>query len=168
MLPKNLKSKFLKLSKTNNNQGIETFATLAGKLENQIYYITTMIMKKGKETCSKQDDDTEEQHILFKKNLIKLGWVRSHMYKLDMSSIDMHRQFHLQDKLPEAIATVISVLDSESMSFQLTEGGVNEIKNCKMNTKQFHHHTTVPPLFKKASHLLMSTQYGIIVEDLRK
>ncbi|XP_067857492.1 STAM-binding protein-like [Heptranchias perlo] len=166
-VPKDVCQQFLQLADANTARGVETCGILCGKLMQNEFTITHVIVPKqsgGPDYCN-----TENEEELFliqdRDDLITLGWIHTHPTQTAfLSSVDLHTHCSYQIMLPEAIAIVCSPKYHESLFFRLTDYGMDEISSCKQ--KGFHPHPKDPPLFNACSHVTV-TEKNVTILDLR-
>ncbi|XP_041066278.1 STAM-binding protein-like [Carcharodon carcharias] len=167
VVPKSLCQQFLQLAEANTAQGVETCGILCGKLMQNQFTITHVLVPKqsaGPDYCN-----TENEEELFliqdRDDLITLGWIHTHPTQTAfLSSVDLHTHSSYQIMLPEAIAIVCSPKYQESGFFRLTDHGMDEISLCKQ--KGFHPHPKDPPLFNACTHVSVADT-NVTVLDLR-
>lgn len=169
LVPADLPRKFLVKAEHNTLKNVETCGILAGKLKNNAFVITHLILPKQSgtsDTCAAED---EEDIFMYQepRDLITLGWIHTHPSQTAfLSSVDMHNQYGYQAMLPEAIAIVCAPKFNETGFFSLSiERGLIEIGNCR--EKGFHQHNKNPPLFEESSHVKIVDSHNIEVGDLR-
>ncbi|XP_036383069.1 STAM binding protein b [Megalops cyprinoides] len=166
-VPSELCHKFLKLADANTARAVETCGILCGKLTQNAFTITHVIVPKqcgGPDYC---DTENEEELFLIQDqyNLITLGWIHTHPTQTAfLSSVDLHTHCSYQIMLPESIAIVCSPKFNETGYFRLTDYGMEEISSCKQ--KGFHPHPKEPPLFTAGGHITI-TDSNVTVLDLR-
>ncbi|XP_018109746.1 STAM binding protein S homeolog isoform X2 [Xenopus laevis] len=166
-IPRDVCFKFLHLSENNTQRGVETCGILCGKLLQNEFTITHVIVPKqsgGPDYCN-----TESEEDLFliqdQQGLITLGWIHTHPTQTAfLSSVDLHTHCSYQMMLPESIAIVCSPKFQETGFFKLTDYGMKEIGECRQ--KGFHPHCKDPPLFSSSSHVSV-TEQDVTVMDLR-
>ncbi|XP_051896827.1 STAM-binding protein-like isoform X1 [Pristis pectinata] len=167
VVSKGLCQQFLQLAEANTAQGVETCGILCGKLLQNEFTITHVIVPKqnaGPDYCN---TESEEELFLIQdhNDLITLGWIHTHPTQTAfLSSVDLHTHCSYQIMLPEAIAIVCSPKYNESGFFRLTEHGMDEISSCKQ--KGFHPHLKDPPLFNACSHVSI-VETDVTILDLR-
>uniref|UniRef100_UPI00398E6452 STAM-binding protein-like A n=1 Tax=Pristiophorus japonicus TaxID=55135 RepID=UPI00398E6452 len=167
VVPKGLCQQFLQLAEANTARGVETCGILCGRLMQNEFTITHVIMPKqsaGPDYCN-----TENEEELFliqdRDDLITLGWIHTHPTQTAfLSSVDLHTHCSYQIMLPEAIAIVCSPKYQETGFFGLTDHGMAEISSCKQ--KGFHPHPKDPPLFNACSHVFVA-ETSVTMLDLR-
>ncbi|XP_032869620.1 STAM-binding protein-like [Amblyraja radiata] len=148
VVSKDLCQQFLQLAEPNTDKGVETCGILCGKLLQNEFTITHVVVPKqnaGPDYCN---TECEEELFLIQDHnaLITLGWIHTHPTQTAfLSSVDLHTHCSYQIMLPEAIAIVCSPKYNESGFYRLTEHGMDEISSCKQ--KGFHPHPKDPPLF---------------------
>ncbi|KAG5840577.1 hypothetical protein ANANG_G00190240 [Anguilla anguilla] len=166
-VPAELCQKFLKLADANTIRAVETCGILCGKLTQNAFTVTHVIVPKqcgGPDFC---DTENEEELFLIQDqyNLITLGWIHTHPTQTAfLSSVDLHTHCSYQMMLPESIAIVCSPKFNETGYFRLTDYGMDEISSCKQ--KGFHPHPKEPPLFSAGGHMNI-TDSSVTVLDLR-
>ncbi|KAJ8263177.1 hypothetical protein COCON_G00156340 [Conger conger] len=166
-VPAELCHKFLKLADSNTTRAVETCGILCGKLTQNAFTITHVIVPKqsgGPDYC---DTENEEELFLIQDqyDLITLGWIHTHPTQTAfLSSVDLHTHCSYQIMLPESIAIVCSPKFKETGYFRLTDYGMDEISSCKQ--KGFHPHHKEPPLFSASGHVTI-TDCSVSVLDLR-
>ncbi|XP_067879569.1 STAM-binding protein-like isoform X2 [Heterodontus francisci] len=167
VVPKGLCQQFLQLAEANTARGVETCGILCGKLMQNMFTITHVIVPKqssGPDYCNTENEE-ELFFIQDREDLITLGWIHTHPTQTAfLSSVDLHTHSSYQIMLPEAIAIVCSPKYQESGFFRLTDHGMDEISFCKQ--KGFHPHPKDPPLFNACSHVSV-TETNVTVLDLR-
>ncbi|GCC35282.1 STAM-binding protein-like isoform X1 [Chiloscyllium punctatum] len=167
VVPKSLCQQFLQLTEANTARGVETCGILCGKLMQNEFTITHVLVPK--QTAGPDYCNTENEEELFliqdRDDLITLGWIHTHPTQTAfLSSVDLHTHSSYQIMLPEAIAIVCSPKYHETGFFRLTDHGMDEISFCKQ--KGFHPHPKDPPLFNACSHTsIMETHVTVL--DLR-
>ncbi|XP_043537486.1 STAM-binding protein-like isoform X1 [Chiloscyllium plagiosum] len=150
VVPKSLCQQFLQLTEANTARGVETCGILCGKLMQNEFTITHVLVPK--QTAGPDYCNTENEEELFliqdRDDLITLGWIHTHPTQTAfLSSVDLHTHSSYQIMLPEAIAIVCSPKYHETGFFRLTDHGMDEISFCKQ--KGFHPHPKDPPLFNE-------------------
>nr|XP_020635779.1 STAM-binding protein [Pogona vitticeps] len=166
-VPRELCHKFLQLAEANTARGVETCGILCGKLMQNEFTITHVIIPKqhgGPDYCNTENEEElfliQDQH-----SLITLGWIHTHPTQTAfLSSVDLHTHCSYQMMLPESIAIVCSPKYQETGFFKLTDHGMDEISSCRQ--KGFHPHPKEPPLFTSCSHVTVMEQ-EVVVLDLR-
>ncbi|XP_048378724.1 STAM-binding protein-like isoform X2 [Stegostoma tigrinum] len=167
VVPKSLCQQFLQLAEANTARGVETCGILCGKLMQNEFTITHVLVPK--QTAGPDYCNTENEEELFliqdRDDLITLGWIHTHPTQTAfLSSVDLHTHSSYQIMLPEAIAIVCSPKYHETGFFRLTDHGMDEISFCKQ--KGFHPHPKDPPLFNACSHVSV-IETNVTVLDLR-
>lgn len=110
-LPKLLKKVFLDVVKPNTKKNLETCGILCGKLRQNAFFITHLVIplqEATSDTCGTTDEaslfEFQDKH-----NLLTLGWIHTHPTQTCfMSSVDLHTHCSYQLMLPEAIAIVMA------------------------------------------------------------
>nr|XP_060643435.1 STAM-binding protein [Anolis sagrei ordinatus] len=167
IVPRELCHRFLQLADANTARGIETCGILCGKLMQNEFTITHVIVPKqtgGPDYCNTEN---EEELFLIQDqySLITLGWIHTHPTQTAfLSSVDLHTHCSYQMMLPESIAIVCSPKYQETGFFKLTEHGMEEISSCRQ--KGFHPHSKDPPLFTTCTHVSI-LERDVVVLDLR-
>ncbi|XP_030057646.1 STAM-binding protein isoform X2 [Microcaecilia unicolor] len=167
IVPGDLCPKFLRLSEVNTSKGVETCGILCGKLMQNEFTVTHVIVPKqsvGPDYCNTENEEElfliQDQH-----GLVTLGWIHTHPTQTAfLSSVDLHTHCSYQLMLAESIAIVCSPKYQETGFFKLTEHGMAEISSCRQ--KGFHPHCKEPPLFSACSHVSVMDR-EITVMDLR-
>lgn len=168
-VPAELISQFLRLASDNTRKNLETCGILAGRLQNNMFCITHLLIPKQTSTSDSCTTLNEEDLFDYQDshNLITLGWIHTHPSQTSfMSSVDLHTHCSYQLMMPEAIAIVCAPKFDETGVFSLTpEYGLQFILNCKM--QGFHPHPKEPPLYEESSHVLWDKVSRVDVVDLR-
>ncbi|EPY52455.1 AMSH protein [Schizosaccharomyces cryophilus OY26] len=135
-LPKSLKSKFLRVAESNTKKKLETCGILCGKLRQNAFFITRLVIPSQEattDTCGTTDEtalfDYQDKH-----DLLTLGWIHTHPTQTCfMSSVDLHTHCSYQLMLPEAIAIVMSPSKTpDSGIFRLLDPkGLEEVVHCR-------------------------------------
>jgi len=169
-VPSILMAKFISIAEPNTRANIETCGVLAGKLAQNKFQITHLIIPKQSGTADSCTTTGEEAIFDYqeKYSLITLGWIHTHPTQTAfLSSVDLHTQLSYQLMLPEAIAIVISPKYNETGIFSLTpDHGLNFIANCR--EQGFHPHPKDPPLFAELDHVTVDESSDVTLVDLRK
>uniref|UniRef100_A0A8C9SMS3 STAM binding protein a n=1 Tax=Scleropages formosus TaxID=113540 RepID=A0A8C9SMS3_SCLFO len=166
-VPSELCHRFLRLADANTSRAVETCGILCGRLTQNAFTVTHVIVPKqcgGPDYC---DTENEEELFLIQDqyDLITLGWIHTHPTQTAfLSSVDLHTHCSYQIMLPESIAIVCSPKFNETGYFRLTDYGMEEISSCKQ--KGFHPHPKEPPLFSAGGHVTI-TDSKVTVLDLR-
>ncbi|XP_072005183.1 STAM-binding protein [Engystomops pustulosus] len=166
-IPQEVCVKFLRLAEANTQRGVETCGILCGKLMQNEFTITHVIVPKqcgGPDYCNTENEEDlfviQDQH-----GLITLGWIHTHPTQTAfLSSVDLHTHCSYQMMLPESIAIVCSPKFQETGIFRLTDYGMKEVGDCR--EKGFHPHCRDPPLFCASNHTTICQQ-PVTVMDLR-
>ena len=172
IVPVTLMAKFESLAEPNTAIDIETCGFLSGKVEENKYKITHLIIPKQWGTANSCGTIHEEEMLEYmeKNHLITLGSIHTHpSQKVFMSSIDVHTQFCLQKMLPEAISIVVSPSHIPGSGiFSLTlDHGMNIIENCRETGFHPHPNPTGLPIYAKASHVMMLDFDDVTIKDFR-
>ncbi|XP_070545219.1 STAM-binding protein-like [Ptychodera flava] len=169
VVPQDLMVKFLNLAMPNTNRNVETCAILAGKLAQNAFQITHVIVPKQSGTSDSCTTLNEEDIFDYQDNhdLITLGWIHTHPSQTAfLSSVDLHTHCSYQLMMPEAIAIVCAPKHKETGIFMLTPGhGLDLIASCRETG--FHPHPKHPPLFEECGHVTLTNSKSVIVADLR-
>ncbi|XP_053574105.1 STAM-binding protein [Bombina bombina] len=166
-IPRDLCLKFLKLAQNNTQRAVETCGILCGKLMQNEFTVTHVLVPKqsgGPDYCNTENEEDlfliQDQH-----GLLTLGWIHTHPTQTAfLSSVDLHTHCSYQMILPESIAIVCSPKFQETGFFKLTDHGMEEISACRQ--KGFHPHCKDPPLFCACSHSSVC-DLDVTVLDLR-
>lgn len=169
-VPSDLNEKFLEAVQENTRQNVETCGFLAGKLSNNAFVVSTVIIPK--QTGTSDTCNTTEEFELFdtidKLDMITLGWIHTHPSQTAfLSSIDLHTQFGFQIMTPEAIAIVCAPKFNENLTFLLTpDYGMKVISECSQSG--FHQHQNNPPIFEVCDHVRLDSEANVKIIDLRR
>lgn len=168
-IPGDLISHFLHLASANTRKNLETCGILTGRLQNNMFCVTHLLIPKQTSTSDSCTTLNEEDLFEFQdsNDLITLGWIHTHPSQTSfMSSVDLHTHCSYQLIMPEAIAIVCSPKYSETGVFSLTqEYGLQFILNCRQ--PGFHPHPKEPPLYEESSHVVWDKIARVNVVDLR-
>ncbi|XP_018599507.1 STAM binding protein b isoform X2 [Scleropages formosus] len=110
-VPSELCHRFLRLADANTSRAVETCGILCGRLTQNAFTVTHVIVPKqcgGPDYC---DTENEEELFLIQDqyDLITLGWIHTHPTQTAfLSSVDLHTHCSYQIMLPESIAIVCS------------------------------------------------------------
>lgn len=159
---------FLRAASSNTAQNIETCGILCGRLRQNEFAITHVIIPKQKGTSDSCLTQNEEELFLFQDqyDLTTLGWIHTHpSQSAFMSSIDLHTHFSYQVMLPEAIAVVCAPKFGDTETFSLTEYGLEFISNCTQTG--FHPHPNESLLYQTSSHVHLESRTNATFIDLR-
>jgi len=169
IIPQSLVEKFVLVAKKNTDLNVETLAILAGRLGQNAFTITHLLVPKQRGTADSCEMYNEEEVSVVqdKNDLIIIGWIHTHPTQNSfMSSVDLHNHYSYQLMLPESIAIVCAPKFGQTGIFSLTEPyGMQLIANCKM--VGFHPHPTDPPIYDQSSHLVMDQTIQVNLIDLR-
>ncbi|XP_024120771.1 AMSH-like protease isoform X2 [Oryzias melastigma] len=167
VIPRDLTLRFLQLADSNTARGIETCGVLCGRLTQNEFVLTHVVVPKqsaGPDFC---DMENVEELFSFQdqKNLLTLGWIHTHPTQTAfLSSVDLHTHCSYQLMLPEAIAIVCAPKHNDTGVFRLTSPGMSEVSGCRL--KGFHPHSKEPPLFTVCKHVVLrDSKLGLL--DLR-
>ncbi|KAM4623848.1 AMSH-like protease isoform 1-T2 [Polymixia lowei] len=167
VIPRDLTYRFLLLADSNTARGIETCGVLCGKLTQNEFLLTHVVVPKqsaGPDFC---DMENVEELFSFQDhhNLLTLGWIHTHPTQTAfLSSVDLHTHCSYQLMLPEAIAIVCAPKHNDTGVFRLTSPGMVEVSACRL--KGFHPHSKEPPLFTICKHVVVKDS-KISMLDLR-
>ncbi|GAB1611035.1 STAM-binding protein-like isoform X1 [Argonauta hians] len=169
MVPNQLSGKFLEIASTNTSANIETCGILAGKLRQNNFHITHVLVPKQtgtSDTCTTLKEEELFDYI-DSHDLITFGWIHTHPSQTAfLSSVDLHTHCSYQIMMPEAIAIVCSPKYNETGIFMLTpDRGLPLISSCR--EAGFHAHPKEPPLFQSCEHVQMVDDPNVVVADLR-
>ncbi|KAM6545123.1 hypothetical protein CsatB_025859 [Cannabis sativa] len=173
-VPVRLMEDFLRLARANTAKNLETCGILAGSLQKNVFYITTLIVPKQESTSDSCETLNEEEifEVQERLGLFPLGWIHTHPTQTCfMSSVDLHTHYSYQVMLPESVAIVMAPTDESSPHgiFHLSDpGGVSVIRNC--DQRGFHPHeepTDGTSIYEHCSHVLMNPSMKHDVLDLR-
>ncbi|XP_034006829.1 LOW QUALITY PROTEIN: AMSH-like protease [Trematomus bernacchii] len=167
LVPRDLTSRFLLLAESNTARGLETCGILCGRLMQNEFLLTHVVVPKqssGPDFC-----DMENVEELFRfqdqKNLLTLGWIHTHPTQTAfLSSVDLHTHCSYQRMLPEAIAIVCAPKHNDCGVFRLSSSGMSEVSLCRL--KGFHPHSKDPPLFSVCKHVSLR-EAKVVLLDLR-
>ena len=120
-LPSNLISTFLKLSKVNSDENIETLGTLGGVLcKNNEYRVTHLLIPRQtgySDSCIMHSPEVL-MDMYVREDIVLLGWIHTHpAYSVFLSSVDMHMQFEHQRMHPEVSKFYSDKLSSSTWSY---------------------------------------------------
>ncbi|XP_078485939.1 STAM-binding protein-like A [Ciona intestinalis] len=167
--PADLPTKFMQLAHGNTSRNIETCGVLFGKLANEVFVITHVLIPHQKGAPDSCDTTREEDMWDFQDQYdgICLGWIHTHPSQTAfLSSVDMHTHYPYQCLMPESVAIVCSGKFNEVGYFMLDPGrGMNEIGKCRK--PGFHPHPTTPPLFESCDHVKPSPTDAVHIVDWR-
>ncbi|XP_022237832.1 STAM-binding protein-like [Limulus polyphemus] len=170
IVPVGLMDSFLQLAQSNTSQNVETCGILSGKLCQNRFTITHLLVPKQRGTSDSCSTDNEEDILSYQDehDLITLGWIHTHPSQTAfMSSVDLHSHCSYQLMMPEAIAIVSSPKYQETKIFSLTtDYGVDYIANCRQTG--FHPHPSEPPLYEESTHVELDSRMDVKLVDLRK
>ncbi|KAF7644388.1 hypothetical protein LDENG_00222790 [Lucifuga dentata] len=167
VIPRDLTYRFLLLADSNTARGIETCGVLCGRLTQNEFLLTHVVVPKqsaGPDFC---DMENVEELFSFQdqQNLLTLGWIHTHPTQTAfLSSVDLHTHCSYQLMLPEAVAIVCAPKHNDIGVFRLTGPGMMEVSACRL--KGFHPHSKDPPLFTVCKHVVVR-ESKISMLDLR-
>ncbi|XP_077999675.1 STAM-binding protein-like A [Glandiceps talaboti] len=169
VIPQDVTQKFLNLALPNTNKNVETCGILAGKLAQNAFHITHIIIPKQSGTSDSCTTVNEEEIFDYQDNydLITIGWIHTHPSQTAfLSSVDLHTHCSYQLMMPEAIAIVCAPKHRETGFFLLTpDHGLKLIADCRQ--QGFHPHPKHPPLFEECSHITITSSKSVNIADLR-
>ena len=169
IVPHMLLAKFMSIAERNTSNNIETCGVLTGKLAQNRFQITHLLIPQQSGTSDSCTTSGEESIFEYqeKHDLITLGWIHTHPSQTAfLSSVDLHTQLSYQLMLPEAIAIVIAPKYNETGYFSLTpDHGLDLIANCRQSG--FHPHAKDPPLFAELDHVQLDDKSDVTLVDLR-
>ncbi|GAA6059840.1 hypothetical protein JCM10212_003752 [Sporobolomyces blumeae] len=148
-LPARLITHFVdSVAKANTAQGIETCALLLGRLAQNEFTITTLLVPKQEGTPDTCTTTHEEEQFEFQDSngLMTLGWIHTHPTQSTfLSSLDLHTHAGYQVLLAEAIAIVAAPrADPNFGIFRMTDPpGLETIVRCT-DRGLFHPHPDLP------------------------
>jgi STAM-binding protein len=111
IVPSGIVNEFLKIASENTKKNLETCGVLAGKLANNTFSITSLIVPKQTSTSDTVAMLNEEDifSVQDEHELLTLGWIHTHpTQQCFMSSVDLHTHFPYQLLISEAIAIVVA------------------------------------------------------------
>lgn len=167
VISRDLTYRFLLLADSNTARGIETCGVLCGKLTQNEFAVTHVVVPKqsaGPDYC---DMENVEELFSFQDhhNLLTLGWIHTHPTQTAfLSSVDLHTHCSYQLMLPEAVAIVCAPKHNDMGVFRLTGPGMGEVGSCRL--KGFHPHSKDPPLFTHCKHVVVKDSKTVVL-DLR-
>ena len=169
IIPLDLKEKFLDAASSNTYQNIETAGILAGKLSQNSFRVSHVLIPKQKGTSDSCLTQNEEEifDVQDEYDLMTLGWIHTHpSQSAFMSSIDLHTHCSYQLLLPEAIAVVCSPKHDSMGVFSLTpDHGLQFVASCTKTG--FHPHPNESLLYKDSGHVMFD-DVPLAIVDLRK
>ena len=105
VIPGDIISKFLEVSRDNSEDNVETLGTFGGQLgRDNKFRVTHLLIPRqtGKSDSCAMDGIEDVLEIYQNESLIFLGWIHTHpAYSVFLSSVDMHNQYEWQHMLPE-------------------------------------------------------------------
>lgn len=169
VVPSDLTAQFLHAAELNTVCNIETCGLLAGKLSQNVFTITHVLVPKQKGTSDSCQTQNEEEIFDFQDehDLMTLGWIHTHpSQSAFMSSIDLHTHCSYQLMLSEAIAIVCAPKFDQVGLYMLTpDHGLRFIANCRESG--FHPHPKEPPLYQDCGHVSFDSSKLLTLVDLR-
>ncbi|VEL15990.1 unnamed protein product [Protopolystoma xenopodis] len=168
-LPISLPTEFLRLAEANTRRNLETCGNLCGRLIDNEFRITDLVILKQKGTPDSCTTTNEEELFDYMDQacLIPIGWIHTHPTQTAfLSSVDQHMQLSYQLMLPEAVAVVCSPKYNETGCFSLTpDQGIPYLQSCAK--VGFHPHSTDIQIFRESPHVRMNDSLKFTVTDLR-
>ncbi|CAD5124372.1 unnamed protein product [Dimorphilus gyrociliatus] len=166
-VPGDLVDKFVSLSKECTKKGIEFCSFIGGKLSNNAFHATHLIIPSQEGTpdsCAAINED-EIWEAMSSKDLLQIGWIHTHPTQTAfLSSVDLHTTFPNQQMLAEYIAIVWSGKTENARYLALTSSGMNTVRQC---TKAgFHEHPGSDPLFEDCQHIVVNNKLSVQIIDL--
>nr|CAB3266634.1 STAM-binding protein-like [Phallusia mammillata] len=169
LCPSNLPLDFMKYAKANTARNVETCGVLFGKLANEVFVITHVLLPHQKGAPDSCDTTREEDMWDFQDEYdgICLGWIHTHPSQTAfLSSVDLHTHYPYQCLMSESVAIVCSGKFNEIGYFMLTpHHGMNVIGKC--SKPGFHPHNTNPALFETCDHVQTTTSQTAQIIDWR-
>ncbi|XP_063724878.1 STAM-binding protein-like [Symsagittifera roscoffensis] len=168
LVPGILREKFAALAERNTERNVETCGVLCGKMSNNQFTVTVVVLPKQSGTSDSCLTSHEEElfEVQEKYDVITLGWIHTHpTQSAFLSSVDLHTQFSYQSMIPESVAIVYSPKYQQYQSFSITQHGLKVLSECR--EAGFHYHAKEPPLQQVSPHVTMDPSIGITTVDLR-
>lgn len=169
VIPLSLSQEFLHAAAANTARNVETCGILAGKLSQNVFTITHVVIPKQRGTSDSCLTDNEEEVFAFQdsNSLTTLGWIHTHPTQTAfLSSIDLHTHFSYQIMLAEAIAIVCAPKFQKTGIFSLTpDFGLDFIANC--NQPGFHPHPNESLIYHSSPHVHFDANRNTKLVDLR-
>lgn len=169
VIPMSLTQDFLRAAALNTSRNVETCGMLAGKLSQNVFTITHVLIPKQRGTSDSCLTDNEEEVFAFQdtNSLTTLGWIHTHPTQTAfLSSIDLHTHFSYQIMLGEAIAIVCAPKFDQTGIFSLTSDfGLDFIANC--NQPGFHPHPNESLIYHSSPHIQLDARSTAKLVDLR-
>lgn len=150
MIPSSIVKTFLEIAAANTRRNVETCGVLAGKLSQNRFTITHLIVPKQEgtsDTCSMVGEE-DVLGVQDKLDLLTLGWIHTHpTQQCFLSSVDLHTHFPYQLMMAEAIAIVVAPTQTPNYGvFRLTDPpGLAVIADCP--ARGFHPHHCDQPIY---------------------
>ncbi|RWS30406.1 STAM-binding protein-like protein [Leptotrombidium deliense] len=167
-IPSSLVQKFLLVAQFNTSKNIETCGILAGKLSQNCFTITHVLIPSQQGTSDSCQTAKEEVVFAYQdeNDLMTLGWIHTHpSQSAFMSSIDLHTHCSYQLMMSEAIAIVCAPKFDQVGIFSLTPNyGLNFISKC--TETGFHPHPSEPTIYEESKHIIFDNK-PVEVVDLR-
>lgn len=169
-----LMEEFLEVASDNTKKDLETCGILGAYLENDIFYVTTLIIPKQESSSNNCQAIHEEEifSIQDEQALHPVGWIHTHpSQSCFMSSVDLHTHYSYQIMVPEAFAIVLAPTDTSRVYgiFRLTDpGGMDVLKQCQ--NQGFHYHEELSdgtPLYTECSYVYTNSNLRFEIVDLR-
>merc|ERR1712083_720384 len=99
IVPEKLITRFLEIAKSNSDRNIETLGILGGKLSQNKFTVTHLLIPKQTGKSDRCDLEGHEElfDIYDRDDIILIGWIHTHpAYDVFLSSVDMHNQYEYQ------------------------------------------------------------------------
>jgi STAM-binding protein len=174
MIPSSVVATFLEIASANTRRNIETCGVLAGKLSQNRFTVTHLIVPRQEgtsDTCSMVGEE-DVLHVQDRLDLLTLGWIHTHpTQQCFLSSVDLHTHFPYQLMMAEAIAIVVAPTQTPNYGvFRLTDPpGLGVIADCP--ARGFHPHHCDQPIYTSlggpSSHAQLDSSLNLEVIDLR-
>lgn len=143
-VPVEIQAVFTQIAAENTAKDLETCGILCGKLVNNAFFITDLVIPDQASTANTCQTSGEENLLQFAddNDLFIIGWIHTHpTQSCFLSSVDLHTQNGYQIMLPESIAIVVAPKSNPNFGiFRLSDPyGINLITNC--SKRGFHPHS---------------------------
>lgn len=169
IIPLSLSQDFLSAAAENTNRNIETCGILAGKLSQNVFTVTHVLIPKQRGTSDSCLTDNEEEVFMFQdsNSLTTLGWIHTHpTQSAFLSSVDLHTHFSYQIMLAEAVAIVCAPKFQNTGIFSLTSDyGLDLIASC--NQTGFHPHPNESMIYHSSPHVQLDNKKSTKLIDMR-
>ncbi|RZC84618.1 hypothetical protein C5167_047400, partial [Papaver somniferum] len=176
--PANMMEGFLRLAQENTKKNLETCGVLAGKMENKVFHITTLIIPKQEATSDSCSAMNEEELFEFqdKLSIFPLGWIhvsgKNHLSIQDhpffIISVERNNNFVLNIQRLQTITYSIITCRQHGIFHLSDPGGVSLIRHCQQ--RGFHAHeepSDGSPIYEHCSHVYMNPKLKFEIVDLR-